>query len=82
MVICGYKPVDFTGKDGNRVTGYSVYTLDEFSTLSDGVGCISDKVFISREKFDEFKISSLCKTQSPVAFLYNKFGKVSQVVAL
>lgn len=83
MIICGYKKITFKAKDTNEeITGYNVYTLDEFGENSTGYGCISDKVFVSVAKFEELDIHNIVKNKIPCYFLYNKFGKVTSVVPL
>lgn len=78
MKIVGWKDVDFSTKDGVEIKGKSVHVAYE-APKDHGGGMLTDKFFLSDEKFGSYNIKGLYKAQSDVELLYNKYGKVESV---
>lgn len=68
--IAGYRLVDFTGKDGKMISGYSVFVTWPIAP-SKGEGHAFAKVFVSARNWDEraFNIGMECT----VAYVNGKY---------
>lgn len=73
MVIIGKKYVSFVGKDGNSVTGVTLYVGEP---LTDGDGIKGDKFFCHSDAPNYPKFTSL-RCGDEIEVTYNKYGKVS-----
>ena len=75
--ITGIKDVSFKGKDGNPIIGVNLY-LSFPVDPENGKGDETEKYFISENKLPE--ISSVLEYKSYVNVIFNKYGKVDDIV--
>lgn len=75
FTLVGMKDVDFKGQDGSQVKGWNLFFTysDKYIT---GVGV--DKIFVSDKKFSE--VSFMPEIGKECRLLYNKYGKVADIV--
>jgi len=76
ILIMGLRKVDFKGKDGNPVKGVNVYFAYKDEDHVEGSAC--DRMFLSPEKFQDFKIKVGAKYDA----YYNRFGKIDSMRVL
>lgn len=75
MKVIGFRNVDFTGQDGRRVRGLSLYLSQPI--IKNGCGEAAEKVFIPERFLNGMAaVPALGEEVEPV---YNKFGKVVEV---
>ena len=76
MKIIGIKQLEFTGKDGTKVKGYTVFYSEPIE--KDGKGFAAEKFFISEKKRKDLETDF--EVGDEITLLYNKYGKVAQIV--
>lgn len=73
--LVGMKDVNFKGQDGSQVTGWNLFFTYEDQYIT-GVGV--EKIFIGNKTFG--RVSFVPEIGSQCRLLYNKYGKVSDIV--
>lgn len=73
--LVGIRDLDFTGSDGNKVSGYNLYFTFEHQDCD---GVCTDKIFVSKKKFGQ--LSFVPQVGSECQIMYNRFGKVADIV--
>lgn len=76
MTIIGILDVKFTSKDGNLVTGKSLY-LTEPIPSGKGIGCTVEKVFLTSSKIADLDFG--LELEQEVEIFYNKYGKAQSL---
>lgn len=75
FTLVGMKDVNFKGQDGSQVSGWNLFFTYDDPYIT-GVGV--DKIFIGNKKFGE--VSYMPEIGSKCRLLYNKYGKVADIV--
>ena len=75
--VIGYRNVNFT-KDGKDIKGIKLHTTIEGDTANGITGKGCEELFLSAEKFPDFKP----QLSQKIDIRYNKFGKVESVKAV
>lgn len=73
MTLVGYKKSGFTGKDGTRVDGTTLFFSD---SRPDVEGVATEKVFVTKQKMGNY----VPVVGDELTILYNRWGKVVGVV--
>lgn len=71
--IVGYRNVDFTDEHGHKISGYTLYYVQDTDD-DDVAGQIAGKQFISSSRCDYIPVVG-----DAVIFRYNKYGKIGAV---
>lgn len=79
MKVLGFRRVDFAGKDGKQITGYSVF-CSELIKPEFGAGVSVEKVFLSDRRLGQMGYMPCIGDDLQVN--YNRYGKLSSVVLL
>lgn len=77
--IVGYKIVDFTGKNGVKVEGVTMFLASPIE-VNRGAGIAVEKVFLNSEKLKELSFTP--RVDEVISLAYNRFGKVINVTVL
>lgn len=72
--VVGVRSINFTGKDGNPVTGKNIYFTEP---LEDGEGVSADRVFLSMDKLLKRQYDP--KVGDEIHIEYNRYGRCSGV---
>lgn len=72
--IIGIRPVDFTSKEGNHITGYTIFIAGEDDHTR---GRYTDKFFMSAQKWDN--LPYIFDVGDRINLLYNRYGKVQTI---
>lgn len=85
MKILGYRQVNFTAPDGNKINGYSIYYSEPFGINEKNCsGLKTDKLFVNVEKFNalikEFEKKNLSPVGQEIIVYYNRYGKPEQIL--
>ena len=75
--ICGVKSYSFRDKDDKQVDGCAVALLKPIDS-DKGKGFWPETVYLSKEKLKN--ISSKLENNSSVQVIYNRYGKVDDIV--
>ena len=75
--IIGIAKTQFTGADGNIVSGLTVYTTEPLDTSKGSKGCKGDKFFLSQNKLKSLDFEP--DIGQSINVLYNKYGKVQTI---
>lgn len=72
MKLLGFKPVDFTNRDGDRVTGNTLYV----GYLEDGVtGYVTEKFFVG----NRIEMPKVLSVNDNLDISFNQKGKILSV---
>lgn len=75
FTLVGMRDVNFKGQDGSQVDGWNLFfTYDDPKITGLGV----EKIFISNQKFSQ--VSFMPELNAKCRLLYNKYGKVADIV--
>ena len=72
--VVGVRSINFTGKEGNPVTGKNIYFTEP---LKDGEGVSAERVFLSMDKLLACQYDP--KVGDEVHIEYNRYGRCSGV---
>lgn len=86
--IIGVRPMSFTGKDGNTISGVNIFVTSPLPDFGNnpGRGLMAEKLFLS----DNRVVSCVqdCGVKSPLDLVgksiyiyYNRFGKVDSILS-
>lgn len=79
MRIVGYRDVDFV-KDGRRILGVSFFLSHPIEKY--GKGDAVDKVFVRSDVLENSGISDCISIGSEIDIVYDRFGKVRNIILL
>lgn len=77
--LIGFKTVDFTNTDGNRVEGINLFLAYPDSNV---VGQVAEKKFVSSEIFDNFGVTADELENSVGCVINAEYGPKSKLVGL
>lgn len=78
MKVVGIRKVDFTAKDGNRISGVSLF--GSYPITKNGEGYSVDKIFLSDKKMAD--CGYFPEVGDEIIVNYNRFGKVDSIAPL
>lgn len=76
MKIIGIKKLDFTGSDGNPVSGMQLFLTSPIEQEK-GEGEETEKIFLSSDKLSKMLFKP--KLRDEVTVVYNKYGKCDRI---
>ena len=76
MRVIGVKRCDFRAQDGNQISGYQVFAVDQIDPKS-GSGYQCEKLFLSDQKC--MNGCPVPKCDDLISVVYNKYGKVDRI---
>lgn len=78
-VLIGTKKIDFTNKDGERVTGVRYFFTEEFDQNErDCTGSLADSFFLNSARIERLGLKDF-PLGSEFSLLYDKKGKIKKV---
>lgn len=77
MKIIGIRPSNFTGNDGQYVSGQNIYMT---YPLENGEGMGADRVFVTSDKVSAWPYRP--HVGDEVEVIYNRYGKCQEIVQL
>lgn len=79
MKVTGYQMLSFTGKDGEKISGMNLYLSRSIPT-DKGAGDATERIFLSDARMKRMELDAAKLLGADVDVLYNRFGKVAEVV--
>lgn len=83
MTLVGVRQASFDGDDGKKVSGWNLYLLfSEDESNGKTVGVETQRVFLTDARLHDCDFDPVANVGQSVQLTYNRYGKVSSLMAV